>query len=272
MATDYAAEFNRLFQGGCGVSNKDWTKPELFDGTDERNCYANEAALVESLTSEAYNKYGFEVDYYIKNISTKRDEMFGEDPLWNIERRFKLKVYTEQVPNLQKQYQIQGMVYTELVTVQCTIAHFEEASSYSYDRTEQKDEWSTVPKIGDIVYFQYCDKYYEVLNVKAFAEGSTFLGKPITYSFTLRIWRNNHEDTDVQDLNSDKMPIEDYTTLAETFDMDPAEEGSSSTVKVVDKEGNGDYLAINPDNSSPDTNKDYIPDEKSKWDDDWGGW
>lgn len=272
MDTDFAAEFSRLFQGGCGVTGKDWSKPELFDGTDERNCYANEAALMESLTSEAYNKYGFEVDYYIKDISTKRDELFGEDPLANVTRRFRLNVYTEQVPSLQRQYQIQGMVYTELVTVQCTIAHFEEASSYSYDRKEHKDDWATVPKVGDIVYLKYCDKYYEVVNVKAFAEGSTFLGKPITYSFTLRAWRNSHEDVDLTGHAGDRMPIEDYTSLAETFDMDQAGEGSSSTVKVVDKEGNGDYLAVNPDNSMQDTNKDYIPNEKDKWDDDWNGW
>lgn len=272
MSTDFAAEFSRLFQGGCGVASKDWTKPELFDGTDARGCYANEAALVESITSEAYDKYGFEVDYYVKDISTRRDELLGEDPLWNVTRRFRLKVYTEQVPDLQKQYQLQGMVFTELVTVQCTIAHFEEASMYSHDRATRKDEWATVPRIGDIMYFQYCDKYYEVVNVKAFAEGSTFLGKPVTYTFTLRIWRNGHEDVDLGKDAGEDLPIEDYTALAETFDMDPAAEGSQSTVRVTDKDGNGDYLAVNPDCAMPDTNKDYIPGSDSKWDDDWGGW
>lgn len=273
MNTDFASEFNRLYQGGCGITNKDWSKPEMFDGTDPRGCYANEAALMSSLTSEAYNKYGFEVDYYIKNISTKRDELYGEDPLWNIERRFRLKVYTEQVPNLQRQYQIQGMVYTEMVTVQCTIAHFEEASGYDYEQQTYNEELVDVPKIGDIMYFQYCDKYYEVINVKAFGDGTTFLGTPITYTFTLRVWRNNHEDVDIMGQNPDNMPIEDYTSLAETFGIDGEEEApKQKIVKVVDEEGNGDYLAVNPDVRNPEVNTSYIPNEKSVWDDDWGGW
>jgi hypothetical protein len=270
MNTDFAAEFTRLFQGGCGIINKDWTQAEKFDGTNSASCYSNEAALVASLTSEAYNNYGFEVDYYIKNISTKRDELYGEDPLWNIERRFKLNVYTEQVPNLQRQYQIQGMVYTEMITLQCTIAHFAEASGYDYERTKYTEELSTVPKIGDIMYFKYCDKYYEVINVKAFGDNSSFLGTPITYTFTLRMWRNNHEDVDVASVNPDNMPIADYTSLAETFGIDGAEEEKGvSKVEVMDKEGNGDYLAINPDVADSSKNTSYIPDENSKWDDDW---
>ena len=270
MNTDFASEFTRLFQGGCGIINRDWTQAQSFDSTNSASCYSNEAALVASLTSEAYNNYGFEVDYYIKNISTKRDELYGEDPLWNIERRFKLSVYTEQVPNLQRQYQIQGMVYTEIVTVQCTIVHFAEASGYDYERTEYKEELSTVPKIGDIMYFNWCDKYYEVINVKAFGDASTFLGTPITYSFTLRVWRNYHEDVDVMDKNTDDMPIEDYTSLAETFGIDGTNEKvNTSQVDVVDASGNGDYLAINNDVADSSKNTSYIPDENSRWDTDW---
>ena len=272
MNTDFAAEFSRLFQGGCGIIGKDWSKPGLFDGTDTRGCYDSEAALVESLTSEAYSKYGFEVDYYVKSLDTRRDELFGEDQLPDIQRRFRLKVYTDQVPSLQKQYQLQGMVYTELVTVQCTIAHFEEASTYSYDRTKQDMTDSTVPKVGDLMYFQYCDKYYEVVNVKTFADGSTFLGKPMTYTFVLRVWRNGHEDVDVQGANPDSMPIEDYTSLAETFDIEQGREHGSSTVHVQDRAGNGDYLATNKDNATEQSNPSYIPDSNSKWDDDWNGW
>lgn len=236
--TDFTAEFNRVFRGGgCSVSGYDWNQKQLFDGTDPNNCYANEAALMASLTSEAYNKFGFEVDYYIKQISTRRDELFGEDPLENMERRFKLKVYTEQVPNLQKQYAIQGMIYTEMVTLQCTIVHFDEASRYNYEQTRMEYE-PTVPKIGDLMYFKYCDKYYEVINVKKFAEGSTFLGTPVTYTFTLRMWRNGHEDVDVMQQNPDDMPIEEFTSLAETFDID----NKTSTV-----EASGDIMSVNED-------------------------
>ena len=234
--TDFNSEFTRLFSNGsCSISGYDWNKSRYFDGTNSASCYANETALISSLTSEAYNKYGFEVQYYIKQISTNRNKILGEDPLENILRRFKLSVYTETVPTLQKQYLIQGMQYTELITLQCTIQHFNEASVYNFDRTKQEYD-IYVPKIGDIMYFEYSKLYYEIINVKAFAEGSTFLSKPITYTFTLKIWKNNHEDVDVMNQNSDDMPIEDYTSLAESFNI----ENKTSNVNA-----SGDILAIN---------------------------
>ena len=70
MYSDFQEEFNRLWSdGGCTVSGWDWNKPMPYDSTDKESCYANEAAFLASLTSEAYNMYGFEVDYYIKQIS-----------------------------------------------------------------------------------------------------------------------------------------------------------------------------------------------------------
>jgi hypothetical protein len=236
MYSDFQEEFNRLWgDGGCTVSGWDWNKPMPYDSTDKESCYANEAAFLASLTSEAYNMYGFEVDYYIKQISTKRDRLLGEDPLENIVRRFKLSVYTDSIPNLQKQYQIQGMLYDEVFEIQATIAHFREASQYDYERTEIKYE-EYKPKIGDIIYFQYNDKYYEVINVKEFKDGTAFLGTPITYTFTLRIWKNNHEDVDVMNQNDDNMPIEDFTALAESFDIE------NKTSEVA---SSGDILAVN---------------------------
>lgn len=244
---DYNAEFQRIFGGGvgCSVSGHDWNTPRYFDALDNE-CYQNEAALVSSLTSEAYNKYGFEVDYYVKVISTKRDELMGEDPLEYMDRRFKLKVYTEQVPNLQKQYAMQGMIYTEIITVQATIAHFDEASQYDYAQT---GIWfdKAVPKIGDLMYFQYCDKFYEVINVKPFADGSTFLGVPITYQFSLRVWRNNHEDVfpaaESKSLADEMAEFEHYASLAESFDI----QHGLSTVNISGgiPETTQDLLAIN---------------------------
>ena len=66
-STQYASEFSRLFGGGCSVSGKDWNAPRYFDGIDN-DCYKAEAALVSSLTSEAYGNFGFEVQYYLKSI------------------------------------------------------------------------------------------------------------------------------------------------------------------------------------------------------------
>lgn len=90
--TNFNSEFNSIFKGSFSIKNYDWNKPRFFD--KDNPCYDAEKALMASLTSEAYGKYGFEVDYFVKHISTKRDKLLGEDPLENIERRFHLKVYT----------------------------------------------------------------------------------------------------------------------------------------------------------------------------------
>ena len=254
MSTDFQEEFNSIWgsAGDCSVSGWNWNKTMQFDGNDLNSCYSNEAALMASLTSEAYNQFGFEVDYYVKQISTKRDRIFGEDPLENILRRFRLSVYAEKIPNLQKKYQLQGMLYEEIFDVQATIAHFKEASQYDYDRTKIEYDFYE-PKIGDLMYFKFSDKYYEIINVKSFGENTAFLGTPITYTFTLRIWKNNHEDVDVMNVNRDEMPIEKFTSLAETFDIEN---------KTSDVESHSDILAVNDFVENRDTINPYTEKER----------
>ncbi len=215
--TNFNEEFAKVFSNNCGPST-DWSQPQPFNGSTNE-CYKREAALMASLTSEAYNNFGFEVEYYIKKISTKQDRLYGEDTLENFERRFKLKVYTDSIPQLQRQYELQGMAYTEIVTLQATIAHFTEASTVDYITGEQVWD-SYYPKIGDVMYFPWCDLYYEVLNVKEFAENTSFLQTPVTFTFSLRVWRNSHESVDITNVNDDKMEhLRSYVELAETFDI-----------------------------------------------------
>lgn len=282
-STQYTSEFSRLFGGGCSVSGKDWNAPRYFDGIDN-DCYKAEAALVSSLTSEAYGNFGFEVQYYLKSIETDKDQLYGEDPLHNVERRFKLQLYTSNIPTMQKNYELQGMVYQELINCQCTIQHFYEASQLSYPDMQSIYE-PEVPKIGDIVYVEYSDTYYEVVNVKEFAESSTFLAVPMTYTFILRIWRNNHEFVDEQNVNPDKMDeFRKYAELAETFNLDTP---TSTTDKTSEVSHESDMLATNEDvkkdvdkNNKPKDNvnshvvykSDEIKEDNPAYFDPFGGW
>lgn len=282
-STQYASEFSRLFGGGCSVSGKDWNAPRYFDGIDN-DCYKAEAALVSSLTSEAYGNFGFEVQYYLKSIETDKDQLYGEDPLHNVERRFKLQLYTSNIPTMQKNYELQGMVYQELINCQCTIQHFYEASQLSYPDMQSIYE-PEVPKIGDIVYVEYSDTYYEVVNVKEFAESSTFLAVPMTYTFILRVWRNNHEFVDEQNVNPDKMDeFRKYAELAETFNLDTS---TSTTDKTCEVSHKSDMLATNEDvkkdvdkNNKPKDNvnshvvykSDEIKEDNPVYFDPFGGW
>lgn len=239
---DFSSEFSRLFGGGCSVKGKDWNTPKYFD-SQNNDCYAAEAALMSELTSEAYSNFGITVQYYIKDISIARDRLYGEDPLENIVRRFELKMYAESIPSMQKTYELQGMIFQEIVTAQCTIQHFRDASTLEWGTNRQIYE-STVPKIGDIVYIEYSDTYYEVINVKSFGEDTAFLSTPITYTFSLRVWRNSHENVDMYEENADDMnEIRGYTELDEVFDL---EKGGVN--EPTSKVGPGsDRLEINTD-------------------------
>lgn len=253
MATDYASEFTKLFKSGsCSVKNKDWNAPKYFD-SQNNDCYAAEAALMSSLTSEAFGNFGFQVQYYIKDISTKQDRLYGEDPIENVKRRFTLKMYAEQLPAYQKTYTLQGMTYEEVITCMCTIQHFMEASRYEYGTNQIKYN-SEVPKIGDIIYLEYSNLFYEVINVKTFAEGTSFLSSPITYTFTLRIWRNNHQNIDENNENSDNMDtLRAFTELDEIFDIDEKTSEDHATSEVGSK---SDILEINTDLPKDKTDED----------------
>lgn len=52
MATDFASEFAKVFGNSCPPQT-DWNQPRFFDATNNE-CYGAEAALLSSLTSEAY--------------------------------------------------------------------------------------------------------------------------------------------------------------------------------------------------------------------------
>ena len=53
--TDFASEFKKIFSNSCPPQT-DWSQPRFFDALNS-DCYGSEAALLASLTSEAYNKY-----------------------------------------------------------------------------------------------------------------------------------------------------------------------------------------------------------------------
>ena len=243
---------------------------------------------MSSLTSEAFGNFGFQVQYYIKDISTKQDRLYGEDPIENVKRRFTLKMYAEQLPAYQKTYTLQGMTYEEVITCMCTIQHFMEASRYEYGTNQIKYN-SEVPKIGDIIYLEYSNLFYEVINVKTFAEGTSFLSSPITYTFTLRIWRNNHQNIDENNENSDNMDtLRAFTELDEIFDIDEKTSEGHATSEVGSK---SDILEINndlpKDKTDEDKPKDSVyshiayeyedpqaeyKDDKSKYYDPFTGW
>jgi hypothetical protein len=253
---NYAAEFTKLFTGaGCSVEGKDWNAPKYFDGQNN-DCYKAETALISELTSEAYSNFGFEVQYYVRDMNTKKDILFGEDNIPNVVRRFILKMYTDSIPQMQKSYNLQGMIYTELITCQCTIQHFYDASQLSYP--DLQDIYEPIePRIGDIVYIEYSDTFYEIVNVKEFAENTSFLSVPTTYTFILRVWHNNTDNVDEENVNPDQMEeLRHYEELGETFNLDLTNDEKNIPTSTVGPEK--DMLQTNTD-AKKDTDEGELP-------------
>jgi hypothetical protein len=159
---------------------------------------------------------------------------------------------------MQKSYELQGMIYNEMITCQCTIQHFYDASQLSYP--DMKDIYEPIePRIGDIVYIEYSDTFYEIVNVKEFAENTTFLSVPTTYTFILRIWHNNTDNVDELNLNPDKMEeFRHYNQLGETFNLDLTDTEKEIPTSTVGPEK--DMLQTNTD-AKKDTDVGELPKE-----------
>ncbi len=233
----YSEEFQNLYNSAsCLTQNWDWSANRWFD--PESECSKSEAALVSSLTSEAYNLAGLECQYFIYKFDTSKDPIFGEDSTREIIRRFIISVYSPTLPTFQKTYQLQGMIYEEMFSVQTTIKHFKEASQYSYAENvnDRIIKFQPIePSIGDLIYFNKIDLYYEIINVKKFASDSTFLTIPITYEFILRVWRNDQQS--INSIDSDNMEhLAEYQKLSDCLEVNTDLEMLNKDVKYIPKD------------------------------------
>ena len=231
------------------VSQYPWlcsTVSRLDDDSDNIVC-PNEEDTDNVLIQDAYEKFGIICVYYRVTEDLLRDKLFGEDQLKYIQRSWYFNGYVEQLPPNVRSYQLQGIWGEDVVRMFASIDAFNYYSTYGgKDKNTPEVYEEQPPSIGDIVYIKYSDTYYEIVNVKPFAEGTTFLSTPMTWFFHLRVWHNNHDDVDHFDQNPDKMEeFRSYNELAETFDLDlKADENGVPTSRV---EPESDMLAINKD-------------------------
>jgi len=149
----------------------------------------DEGYLVDKLTTEAYGIYGLKLVYYVVSEDVKRDKLFGEDTLQFIDRAFNFMGYTDKLPSNVRTYQLQGIWGEDLLIVTTSIVAFKYWSTYGgEDRNTPEVEELIQPRIGDIVYFQVNDLFYEVVDVKYFTEA--FGVKKHTYTISLKIFKD----------------------------------------------------------------------------------
>lgn len=145
------------------------------------------------------------------------------------------------------------MTYTDIVHLQCTIQHFKEASVLPFNPSIDNFRYEEYyPRIGDLMYFPWNKTFYEVINVKTFSEGSSFLTVPVTFEFIVKVWKPSHEDVDIMNKNPDAMQeINTVASLGEVFDIETTGKQKKCVADHVDKEEklpfstSGDVLSVN---------------------------
>ena len=174
------------------VSQYPWlcsTVSRLDDDLDNIVC-PNEEDTDDVLIQDAYEKFGITCVYYRVTEDLLRDKLFGEDQLKYIQRSWYFNGYVEQLPPNVRSYQLQGIWGEDVVRMFASIDAFNYYSTYGgYDKNTPEVYEEQPPSIGDIIYIPANETFYRIVDVKYYEQA--FGLKPHTYTFTLKVYKDN---------------------------------------------------------------------------------
>ncbi|MFW6272689.1 MAG: hypothetical protein ACOC2U_02780 [bacterium] len=140
--------------------------------------YNSDSTLYDLLLTESFNKNGLPLVYYVSTYDTNYDKIFGEDNDRRFERKFNCMCYTPDLPKEEQiwtQFGIEGLDNFQLFISQ---RHFKVVS----------DDY--VPKVGDVIYTKYNNRYYEINDVGQ--EDNMFLQRKHTWTLTVAPFKDNN--------------------------------------------------------------------------------
>lgn len=143
----------------------------------------------EVFTTEAYGTYGLKFTYYKILDDIRRDKLFGEDTLRMIERAFYVIGYTDKIPPNVRTYQLQGIWGEDVMSVTIGISAFKYWSTYGEEDRNTPNVYDFFePRIGDLMYLEPNDTFYEIRDVKYYNEA--FGLAKHTYTLTLKVYKD----------------------------------------------------------------------------------
>jgi hypothetical protein len=148
------------------------------------SAYDCERELYDVLAMEGYNHHAVPMRYYVVSISA--DTLFGEDNARIIQRAFDYSAHYE-LPKEEKMFSSLGTIVIDNFPIYINMLHFSVASCYNTSGVSAYYP-AYEPKIGDIVYARYNDKFYEVNMVKS--EDEIFLQGKHTWTLQLIEFKN----------------------------------------------------------------------------------
>lgn len=165
---------------------------------DDYSCYntsagstisENEGYLDDNLTIDSYGEYGLKFVYYKVSENLTVDKIFGEDQLQVVERAFNIIGYADSIPPNVRTYQLQGIWGEDVLTIYVGRVAFDYWSTYGgEDRNTPQVYDDFKPRIGDVVYLEANDTFYEIRDVKYYQEAFGLTSH--TYTLTLKVYKD----------------------------------------------------------------------------------
>lgn len=164
------------------------------DGQD----YSSERQLYRSLNTEAYNKFGVCMTYYVVSYDTQYDRIWGEDNNRRFVRKFEFMGFYPLVSEekMWTKFAIQGI---DEFSIFVSKDHFRVASTYGQSTVAGNVGEGTypiyIPDRGDIVQAMFNRYLYEVTNVKEEAM-MIHLNKRYVWELIVRPYTDEHLSLD----------------------------------------------------------------------------
>ena len=197
---------DELNQGGSGIFEQDWLCSTVRDvpdpcGIDDgMNLSDEDIANSERVSIEGIDLYGLKMAYYVVDVSTARDPLFGEDQCESITRAFWFMGYVTQLPPNVRTYQLQGIWGEDIVQLYVATAAFKYFSTYGEaGRNTPRVHEDISPRIGDIILIPNNGIFYEIVDVKYYQE--TFGVASRYTTITMRVYKDT------------KKPVKEDTTM-----------------------------------------------------------
>lgn len=188
-----AAAFDDTYNEYSDIPNQYITKCYASNYVGSVGNYNNENELYDLLVTEAYNKHGVCMDYYVTTFNKAYDRIFGEDNDRRFERKFKIMGFY-QLPREEKMWSKFGIEGLDNFSIYVSKRHFWKASKYDANQTNPDAYNTYIPKVGDYIMANYNKYAYEIVEVKD-EEMMYLQSKQHVWEFLVRTFKDEHIET-----------------------------------------------------------------------------
>ena len=177
--------------------------------------YNNERELFDLVVTEAYNKHGVCMDFYVTSYDKEYDKIWGEDNDRRFERRFEIMTFYN-LPREERLWSKFGIEGINQFSIYASKRHFWTASQYNDVQSISNAFPPYIPKVGDYLYSKYNKYIYEIVEVKDEIM-MNLLSKQHVWEFLVKPFKD--EKIETTSLTS-AAPIADFTNKdSDIFDV-----------------------------------------------------